>query len=111
MLNTNSVKYISLVNVLQNPTNVVPSLSDNELYTVIVDSIRAYVDHEINLETFVDIVTKLKLFSGISESRNEDINEALVELSSLADLLKEEKDNSAKIGNTLISALDKLSYK
>ena len=111
MINTNSLKFINFVEVLKNPTNIVPSLSDNEVYTIIVDSIRAYVDHEINLETLVDIVRKLKLFSGINKNKNEDISEALIKLSDLANFVKKEEDNSDKVRNILIDALDKLSYK
>ena len=111
MISTNSLKFINFVEVLKNPTNIVPSLSDSEVYTIIVDSIRAYVDHEINLETLVDIVRKLKLFGGINKNKNEDISEALIKLSDLENFVKKEENNSDKVRDILISALDKLSYK
>ena len=108
---TNSGTFINFINVLKNPSNVVPTLADEEVYTIIVDSIRAYLEQEIDLKTFIDIATKIKLFSGIKKNTNEDIDKTLIMLTELSKYLNSKEKNSEEINATLIEALDILSNK
>ena len=109
MLSTNSAKFINFVSVLQNPSDVVPSLSNNEIYTILVDSIRAYINQDIGLETLVDIATKIKLFNGIKEDTDDYIDEALIRLVKLSKYLKSSGKNIEIINKILIETLDRLS--
>jgi hypothetical protein len=111
VLNIHSKKSIYLAGILQNPSNTVPSLSDDDVYMIIVDSIKAYVDKELDLETFVDIASKIKLFSGIKENTNQNINETLTELESLSIYINSENKEKDHINSILLKALDVLTQR
>lgn len=96
--------------IIQNPSGIVPLLSDEDIYATIVGSIRAYVDQKITLSSLIDICTKIKLFSGFRKNNNL-IDKALRSLTSMVNFLNNEKSNKDKINETLVNILNSLAKK
>src|SRR5437870_4457926 len=101
-MSVNSSKYSNLVNILHSPSNIVPALSDDEIFLIIVESIHAYVERDIDFETLVDVTTKIKLFRGIREDVNEAINNALTKTISLSKYIDNHHNKKDTINIALI---------
>ncbi len=111
LITMNTGKYSNLANVLHSPSNIVPALSDNEIFLIIVESIHAYVEGDIDFETLVDVTTKIMLFRGIREEVNDEINKALSKTISLSKYLSNHQNKKETINGTLVDVLDGLSDK
>ena len=105
-----SVQYSNIAGILNNPSNYVPSLSDSEKYDIIITSIKAYVHSEMNFQIFLDIVTKMKLFSGLTDHADY-VNDALIKLVNLSSYVENEESKKEYINTTLVNVLDGLLNK
>lgn len=110
MISQNSEMYTNFTGILSTPASFVPSLSDTDKYKIIVESIRAYVDDEMEFATFVDLIKKLKFFSGLDNQTNHT-NDALLKLVHLSSFVHDEQVRKTDIITTLVAVLDDLSNK
>jgi len=97
--------------VVQSPSVTVPLLTNDEISEILVQAIRAYLDKEIKFQTFINIVIKIKEFSGLRDKAAINVDAVLAKSVSLAKFLKNEENKRNDINLTLTDALDNLSKK
>lgn len=111
MAKIRSTKHFNFASVLNNPSSVIPLLSDSETQTILIDSIKAYVDNEIEFETFVDLTNKMRFFSGMREQGDSETHKALMKLSDLSIFISNNNQKQNYISAVLLDSLNELSRK
>lgn len=111
MSNTISAKYLDFASILNNPSGTVPTLSDSQTDNIIIDSIKAYIEKDIDFVTFVDLTHKINFFSGMRESAINETSGVLNKLSALSMYVNNEDGGRNNINLILLEVLNDLSKK
>ena len=102
-----------LQKIIQYPTMVVPSLSDEAIRVAIIEAVTSYLEKEITLQTLIAITYRLNLFKGMRKHTplSLKIDNALFAINKLSPYLNSQKENEEKINDVLIKKIEELMKK
>jgi|GEM_PF-6280461 len=104
IINTQSNAF---ADVLYTPSYSVPSLSDREILSITVDAIRAFLAEKIDFQTLLDVITNIKLFSGMRKNTNGDLTDIFAKTSLLSkkEYREDKSENVKAFLNDLVNKL------
>ena len=97
--------------ILSYPAIIVPSLSEEDIQTRIVEAIQIYLKEEMSLEILLNMADSIHLFMGMRENQDTEIINALTKIDELSVCMKNHYYDRGLIKVTLIEILDKLIKK
>lgn len=85
---------VTYIDILHNPKNVIPSLSEKEITLIVTEMILSYIERKINLKVLSEVAILIKNYSLNSLSKNikkdlEEISTMYVNEIVLTDILEE----------------------